>query len=283
MNISTLEHIEPTAIVSTFNSAFSDYFVPLRLTLEQLETKIKADKIALNYSVGVFDHGELVAFILHGRDFLDGRQTVYNGGTGVIPDKRGMGLVKQMYNFLFPKLKENRVEVLYLEVISKNTQAIKSYERSGFKIVRKLACYRGEIKHLNIATRSDVEIKELNVYNWELMKSFWDFTPTWQNAAHVLEGMKEENISIGAYIHSCLVAYVIYNPSSKRIQQIAVDKKYRRKNIGTYLIKRLTEQDERLMSIINVEKTSVPIHLFLSKIGLEHFLDQYEMKLDFYK
>lgn len=284
MNIDTLERIEPIAILDAFNLAFSDYFVPLQLTSEQLEAKIKADKIDLSYSVGVFDERKrLIAFMLHGIDMVNEKKTIYNGGTGVIPEKRGLGLAKEMYKFILPTLKENGVDLLCLEVISENIQAIKSYERSGFAIERELTCYKGQIKELHVPMNLDMEIKELKKYDWLLMKSFWDFLPTWQNSIHVLDEIMGENIAIGAYIQSLLVGYLIYNPKSRRMQQIAVAKGFRQRNIGALLVKKLSEEHGTFLSVINVDKTSLPINQFLYKIGLEHFLNQHEMKLEFSK
>jgi len=281
MEIKTLAGIDHKDILNAFNNSFSDYFIPFKLTEEQLKSKMLADKTDLNLSVGVFEKGKLIAFILHGFDSVNNENVVYNGGTGVIPQKRGFGLTKQMYLFMLPILAKKRINKLILEVISENTQAIKSYKKSGFRIKRELICYQGIIEDLK--TSIDIEIKELQNYNWKLMESFWDINPTWQNSRNVINESKHNIISWGAYSNKQLIGYVIYNPTHKRIQQIAVSKNFRKKRIASTLILELAETYGNTVSIINVDKSSKNVNAFFKKIGLENNLQQLEMELNLNK
>lgn len=275
--IKTLEGIGISKILKVFNEAFSDYFIPFRLSKDQLAQKMLVDQTDLSLSVGVFEKEELIAFILHGIDTINEEKVVYNGGTGVIPEKRGAGLSKQMYRFILPLLAKKGVNSLMLEVISNNIQAIKSYEQSGFETIRKLLCYKGEV---SVSSKNNnVLIKELQGYNWQLMESFWDIYPTWQNAQSAVNKVKRTNISLGAYIGNRLVAYVIYNPNNQRIHQIAVHKDFRRRGIASTLIFQLVNVHGHTISIINVDKNSTPVNTFLKAIGLEVNLEQLEMKL----
>jgi len=277
MEIKTLKGLNNNDILNVFNLSFSDYFIPFHLTQEQLTLKLLAENIDLELSVGVFEKGKLIAFILHGINNINGHKIIYNGGTGVVPNKRGQGLTKQMYHFILPILKEKGITNLFLEVISKNIQAIKSYEKSGYKTVRKLICYKGHLKTLKI--NNDLEIKKINNYNWNLMESFWDISPTWQNSKNTVNALKDENVSIGAYLQNQLIGYIIYNPNNKRLQQIAIDKKIRENRVASTLIHGLTVEFGNSLSIINVDKSYKPINLFFEKIGLKNFLEQIEMKL----
>lgn len=167
MEIKALKGINNKRILKVFNDSFSNYFVQFKLTEEQLYSKIISDKIDLNLSVGTFENGKLIAFILHGFDTIDNHKVIYNGGTGVIPEKRGSGLTTQMYLFILPILEKSGVNKIILEVISKNIQAIKSYEKSGFKALRELDFYKGNFNFQK--ANKDVEIKELQSYPWKLM------------------------------------------------------------------------------------------------------------------
>lgn len=277
MKIKTLVGIDKKDILNVFNESFSDYFIPFKLSEEQLTSKMLADKTDLNLSVGVFENGNLIAFILHGFDKINNEKVIYNGGTGVIPKKRGSGLTKQMYLFILPVLKENGINKLLLEVITENIQAINSYEKSGYKIERELLCYKGEVSISN--TNNNLEIKKLQDYNWDSMESFWDIYPTWQNSKNVINELKYNNISLGAYFENQLVGYVIYNPNNKRIQQIAVSKGFRQRKIASTLVFELIETYGNLFSIINVDKSSKCVNTFLEKIGFVKNLEQLEMKL----
>lgn len=96
MEIRNLEQVKKSEILEAFNKSFSDYFVPFKLTEEPLEKKMVTDKIDLKLSVGIFEDKKLIAFILHGFDVIDNQKIIYNRGTGVIPEKRGFGLTKNL-------------------------------------------------------------------------------------------------------------------------------------------------------------------------------------------
>jgi ribosomal protein S18 acetylase RimI-like enzyme len=277
MQIKTLKGITEEVIVNTFNLSFSDYFIPFHLTLEQLSSKMKADKINLDLSVGVVEDEKLIAFILHGMDFVNGEKVIYNGGTGVIPEKRGKGLTKQMYEFILPLLKKQKIDYLLLEVISENIQAIKSYQKAGYKTQRELKCYKGQVNITNKSSK--VEIKKTLDYDWKIFQTFWDSTPTWQNSIHVLNKLQASNELIGAYIQGKLVAYLIYNPKNKRTHQIAVNKNFRQRKIASTLVDFVAQKQGSNLSIINVDKSAKSFHEFLLKIGLEESVEQIEMKL----
>ncbi len=84
---------------------------------------------------------------------------------------------------------------------------------------------------------------------------------------------------MGAYIKNKLVGYVIYNPKNKRLQQIAINKNFKRRKIASTLMSKLIEDYGATVSIINLDKSSKPIDAFLQKIGFEKNLEQLEMKL----
>lgn len=277
MELKTLESIDVKSILNAFNDAFSDYFVPFKLTEEQLTSKMILDKVDLALSVGVFEDGDLIAFILHGFDNVNNQKVAYNGGTGVIPKKRGSGLTKKMYHFILPILQKKGTDRIVLEVIDKNIQAIKSYKKSGFTTTRELICYRGSFELQK--TNKDIKLKKLQNYQWEYMKSFWDIRPTWQNSNNLLSKLKHNNISLGAYFKNELVGYAIYNPFGKQIQQIAVNRNYRRKGIASTLLSELKRRCGNTFSVINIDKKSEDTVKFFSSIGFENYLEQLEMEL----
>jgi len=277
MEIKTLESIHKKSILNAFNESFADYFIPFKLTEKQLTSKMVSDKINLSLSVGAFDNGKLIAFILHGFDKINNQKVLYNGGTGVIPEKRGFGLTKKMYHFILPILEKRGVNKIILEVIDKNIQAIKSYEKSGFTITRELVCCKGRFEFER--TNKDITIKKLEDYKWEHLESFWDIQPTWQNSNKVLDDLKPNNISLGAYVNNKLVGYVIFNSLNQRIQQIAIAKVYRRKGIASTLLSELKSQNENNFSVINVDKKSESSVEFFNSVGLKIYLEQQEMKL----
>ena len=181
-----------------------------------------------------------------------------------------------MYDFILPTLKERHINTLVLEVISKNIQAIKSYKRSGYSLVRGLLCYRGTLKSLPI--NEELEIKIIDQYDWNKMVSFWDFSPTAQNSKLSINKLRSTVQLSGAFHENQMVGYMIYNPKSQRLQQIAVMKNFRKKRVASTLIQKLSAEYGTSLVVINVDKGNQPINDFFEKIGLACFIEQVEMK-----
>lgn len=275
--LKTLENITTEKLLEVFNLSFSDYVVPFCLTKEQLEDKIKSDSIKLEFSVGAFEDDQLIAFILHGYDTIDNLKIVYNAGTGVVPVKRGNKLTAKLYEFVLPILHENDIDKLLLEVITTNEPAIKTYKNIGFKIIREFNCYKGSLNTTN--TNNDFEIRELEAYDWQKLHSFWDLKPSWQNSVTAVEKLKKTNISIGIYDGEKLLGYTIFNPEIKRIHQLSVDKNYRRKGVGRQLLAQIATNYGKDISATNIDNTSKETLKFFNDIGMNIFIQQYEMEL----
>ncbi|WP_223606537.1 GNAT family N-acetyltransferase [Chryseobacterium sp. OSA05B] len=278
MEIRSLENTSTEELLSVFNTSFSDYIVPFHLSLEQLELKITADKIDTKLSVGAFESEKLAGFILFAEKKENGKRVVYNAGTGVIQECRGQGLVRKMYNYRLPVFEERKTDVLILEVIEGNNPAIRAYENLGFKIVRKLLCFNGiiDLKEKN----PEIVIKELEAFQWEVFRSFWDVEPSWQSSIPVLDCILKDCRILGACKEGQFAGYAIYNPAVRKVYQIAVDKNYRNQGIGTQLFRAIREMaDGQPISANNVEDTSENTSAFLGHtIGLRNWVSQFEMK-----
>lgn len=277
ITLQTLENLPIEKLLEVFNLSFSDYLVPLRLTQEQLEDKIKNDSIKLEFSVGAFEDNQLVAFIVHGYDVIDNLKIVYNAGTGVIPTKRGNKLTRELYDYAFPILHEHGIDKVLLEVITTNEPAIRIYKNTGFKITRELDCFKGSINIAN--ANNEFQIREMGKYDWQKLRSFWDFQPSWQNNNTAVEKLQQSNISIGIYDGETLLGYTIFNPKIKRLHQLSVDKNYRKRGIGQQLLNHISTHFGSEISITNIDSTSKETLQFLSGVGLNVYVKQYEMEL----
>ncbi|MBL3550234.1 ribosomal protein S18 acetylase RimI-like enzyme [Chryseobacterium rhizosphaerae] len=278
MEFKTLKNTSVEELLSVFNLSFSDYIVPFHLTKEVLISKINAEKIDFNLSVGAFESDQLVGFILNAEKTEDNQRIIYNAGTGVVPESRGKGLVRKMYDFILPLLKDRKVDTLLLEVIDGNKQAIRTYENLGFTMVRRLLCFNGNINLQQ--TDSNIVIKELEEFQWDNLRSFWDIEPSWQGSVFVLEDMRKDCIVLGAYKDEKLAGYAFYNPAARKIYQIAVDKNHRRQGIATRLFEAIKEKNNgEAVSLNNVDEVSESTCHFLNeRIGLKNWVSQFEMK-----
>ncbi|REC77165.1 GNAT family N-acetyltransferase [Chryseobacterium elymi] len=278
MEFKTLANITVDELLSVFNHSFSDYVVPFHLTKEVLISKIAAEKLNMSLSAGAFEEGKLVGFILQSEKNENGEKIIYNGGTGVVPASRGKGLVRKMYDFIIPVLKERNANTLLLEVIEGNHNAIRAYENLGFTIVRRLLCFNGSIQQGK--ENDEIAIRELKDFQWDVLCSFWDVEPSWQGSVFVLKPMPENYLTLGAYDENTLVGYIVYNPAAKKIYQFAVDKNYRNQGIGTKLFNAIKEKNGgQAIALNNVDDSSENTSRFLSeRIGLNNWLSQFEMK-----
>ena len=276
MTIQTLSGIGLERITDAFNRAFSDYFVPMHLSSEQLRGKMDSEGVDLGFSAGAFDGDQLAGLILHGVDTLNSEKTAYNAGTGVVPGHRGHGLTARLYDFILPVLKEHGFSTIQLEVIQNNAPAIRSYEKVGFAITNELPCYKGKLA-LEKPGRA-WQVTEIQAYDWPLFRSFWDWPPSWQNACAALDRLKVTNKAFGVFDRERLAGYLILNPQTKRIQQFAVDRQYRRQGVATALFGYVAEHVGKEVTLINLDGRAAVTLAFLQKIGLTEFLRQYEMK-----
>jgi ribosomal protein S18 acetylase RimI-like enzyme len=277
LHFRTLKDIAPDTLLEVFNASFADYIVPLQLTRDQLERKLLGDAVDPDVSAGAFEGDDMVGFILHGVNMVNGVPAVYNAGTGVKPAFRGQQATGGMYRFILPELKARGIAMALLEVIDSNIPAIKSYKAVGYTIRRELLCFKGMPQLPE--RKPGVVVKELQAPDWACLQTFRDWEPSWQNADTALQNMGKAHPTIGIYENERVVAYANYNPQNNRIAQIAVDRSFRGKGLATELFRYIYQAQQMPCSIINVDAGAGETIRFLKSIGLEHYITQYEMEL----
>ena len=122
-----------------FSMAFSDYVIPFALTETQFRNHLNLNAVDLCRSVGCFEGDAMIGFSLNGFGEWDGKRTVYDAGTGVIPSYRRRGVSHRMFRYLLPYFKKSGFQNFLLEVITTNTAAVRLYEGLGFQSRRDLA------------------------------------------------------------------------------------------------------------------------------------------------
>ncbi|MDV7695798.1 GNAT family N-acetyltransferase [Chryseobacterium soli] len=276
MEIRNLKGTSVEELVAVFNRSFSDYIVPFRLTVEQLKSKITAEDIKPELSLGVFESGKIVGFMLHGLRNNMAVPTVYNAGTGVIPEYRGKGLVGAMYEELLPHLQELHIKKMILEVIQENKPAVRAYEKIGYTVSRKLDCFSGKLNILK--SSKEVTVQSVSEFQWDTFMSFWDILPSWQNTVHTIENCNNLCSTVVAHMDNVPVGYVIFNSESGKIHQFAVSADYRRMGIGSSLFEWInTARKGQEVYVYNIDHDSASSLGFLRKMGLSEKVVQFEM------
>jgi ribosomal protein S18 acetylase RimI-like enzyme len=278
LEFKTMEDISLTELTQTFNSAFSDYLVKLQFSESQMLQKLKSENIQLSMSYGAYEKNKLVGFILNAFDSYYYPKSIYNAGTGVIPEFRGLRIIEQLYSYAIKELVTKGFVNHQLEVAIENEKAKKVYEKTGFKIYRDLACYKGKsIQTIN----STFEVRKLNTINLKEVNQFWNYNPTWQNDSPTINRMIERLTVLAAEINSSIIGYCIFNKDSGRIHQLAVKKEWRNKGVGRSLINRIvSEGHDDELTILNIDKRDLETNQFLTNLGFTAYVDQYEMKLE---
>ncbi|WP_284653301.1 GNAT family N-acetyltransferase [Flavobacterium terrisoli] len=277
MRIRTLNGIDPTLVMEAFNKGFSDYSVPVQMTAEQWAYKMRSENVQWNLSVGAFDEDQLVGFILHGNKTRNGQQWVYNGGTAVIPSHRGQRLTQKMYDYILPILREQSVSKILLEVIDTNEPAITTYQAIGFKNTRRLLCFKGHYQAKILS--NNYEIRTLATLDWAVLKTFGEVTPSWQNDIEAVELIRPQIKALGIFRDNILVGYLIYNPVSNKIFQLAIAKEQRQKGLASALLQYAFGETDKPLILTNIEDTATVTINCLNHFGLEHFITQNEMAL----
>ena len=80
-----------------FVEAFSDYSRPFEFNERQFRNHIVLNAVDLSRSVGCFRGDELIGFSLNGFGRWEGKSTVYDAGTAVIPSQRRLGASEAMF------------------------------------------------------------------------------------------------------------------------------------------------------------------------------------------
>ncbi|WMJ83680.1 GNAT family N-acetyltransferase [Oscillospiraceae bacterium LTW-04] len=273
-----LDNVDIETIYKTFLSAFNDYTVAVNLPYLQFKHMLKRKGYNPQISVGAFEHNQLVGFVLNGYRNWNGKTTAYDLGTGVIANFRKQGITTNLLQIAKKQFYDAGIEQYLLEVITSNTAAVQLYKKSGFTVQREFQCY--ELERADHTQGALYTVDHVSKLDWEQVKDFWDFKPSWQNSIESVEALSENFIYSIVCKNNTIVGYGIIDKETGDIPQIAVNKSWRQKGIGSSLIADLLQNtDAHKIKLLNVQCQSDSIKHFLFKIGFKYSVRQYEMLL----
>ena len=262
-------------LYNCFLAAFSDYLVDMQMSREQFEHRIARDGVRLEISAGAFDKEKMIGFYMNGADLWQGKQTAYDAGTGVIPDRRGEGVSKELFAFMVPRLKDAGIAQYLLEVLSENDRAVALYRKLGFVETRVLTVLRSNEAPKSFDASPGVSIRHVEKPDWTLFESFWDGYPSWQNSSAAVERVANERGILGAYMDGNCVGYgVVFRPS-ENLMQLAVSREHRRKGIGSRLLAALSPNEA--LKVNNIDENLTGTLAFFEANNFKIVLKQYEM------
>lgn len=278
MEYKNLQNIQIEKLHKTFLDAFSDYTVNMDLSVDKFNSNLKRKGFSPEISIGAFENGNLVGFILNGLRNINGKLIAYDIGTGVKIDFRRQKITTNMFVYVKKILKDKKIDKYILEVITTNISALNFYKKEGFRIKRKFNCFELNKKKFNFYYKYKVE----NLENLDLkpLSVFWDFTPSWQNSIDSINNISKDFVYSVVYSNKEIVSYGIINKNTGDIPEIAVNKNFRNQNIGISILSNLIENtNSNIITINNIDDKSTITMNFLTKLGFENTVSQYEMIL----
>lgn len=266
-------------IHKAFTLAFSDYEVPLNITLQAFEAFLTRRGYNPSFSVGAFEDDKLVGFILNGLRSWNNILTVYDTGTGVIPEYRKRGITTMMLQLINETLVERNITCYLLEVIKTNKPAFDLYKKHGFEITRELSCFQTEKNNLKLQSSYQLKHMKPNEMPWDNIIRFWDFTPTWQNSIDSILSSSPNSLHYSTVmLEDEVIGYGIIDVNNGNIPQLAVHKAYRNQGVGRSLLNDmlLNTKSEKL-SLTNVDNSCKSMLSVLYHYDFQYTVGQYEM------
>ncbi|MFD0713175.1 GNAT family N-acetyltransferase [Paenibacillus sp. GCM10027626] len=279
MIIKSLEDIKLQKFATCFNEAFSDYIIPFHVSADYLADKFAGAGVNYHLSFGAFDQDKQIAFIMHGIGDRNGEKTAYNSATGVVPLYRGRRLVGQIYHHAFPILKEHHVQKCLLEVIQTNEKAIKAYSALGFQIKRELVCLKGCVD-LNLPAdhrHESIIVVRPDEFDWKSAHSYWNFEPSWEQSVHAILRNPHLYDVITIREDNKVYGYAVVKSANGAVLQFGVLHEKRNQGYGYSLFQWIGKRHSTV-TVNNVDKRDAESIRFLGRIGLNVYIEQYEME-----
>lgn len=276
--------VDFSRVIKTFDEAFADYHLKSKTSCERwLYNRCVKNGVAFDCSVGAFEGDRLVGITLVGLDDWQGTPAAFDVATGIIPDFRGSGLARRMFDHAVPRLKERGVRKFLLEVLQVNLPAISAYRKTGFEITREFDCY--ELPLSEWKAPKDPPSWQVRPIDRELVwtfRSLVDWHPSWENSYTSIRRIPDTLLSYGAFDGPDCVGEIAYYPLLNWIVSLVVRSPERRKGIATALLAYLLTQldpAQEAVRLIDVDHSDGVMAAFLQGHGFRVFTTQYEMAL----
>lgn len=287
MEYRSLTGVPTECIHEAFLQAFSDYQVPMKMSLKSFERLLRRNGFRPELSAGAFADGSLVGLVLNGMRPRDGVWAIYDTGTGVAPAYRGAGVGDGLLKYVNELCAKSRIDMYVLEVIQSNERAVNLYKKQGFRMNRELNCYslRGRPEKEAVASSAGAgygwQLRRTKVpdeVRWEFMRSFWDYSPSWQNSVEAACAVPDSFVCTLAECEGEPVGYGLADQRNGDIVQLAVARPFRRRGVATSILRDLQDGTQGSgMTALNVDARDEGLNAFLRQRGFRVYVTQYEM------
>ncbi|MGB4984193.1 MAG: GNAT family N-acetyltransferase [Erysipelotrichaceae bacterium] len=270
-NYQSLKNVDYDDIVECFNLAFSDYYVPMQLTKEQLQMHFLLSGVDINLSYGAFIDNQMIGFIFNSSNIFNGEKVVFDVGTGVVPLHRGNKVFTNLFKYMQKELAKNHIHKYYLEVLQQNDKAISSYKKQGFNVTRHFvvlnASYDDKAK-----TNNNIVYVEFNQFDFNDITHCINIKPSYEHSINVLKA--NPNFYDISYIKkdNMITAYCVYSKVNGSIVQFGYSNIIDMADIVEALLKRFKN-----ITIKNIDIIYTDLLTMLNDIGFKEVCKQFEM------
>ena len=272
---------------ATMVEAFADYQVDMSyMTSERSRLRNLKSGVRYDCSVGAFDGDKLMGVTFVGLDDWQGQKAAFDAGTGIVPDYRGQGIAKAMFEFTLPVLRDRGVSKFLLEVLQSNKAAIRAYTKTGFNISREFACYDlmpGSFVAENLADGA-FEVRGISKEEVQAFSTQVDWQPSWENSFSGMDRIEDELVKLGAFSGGQCVGILVFYPLLRWIMSLVVTREFRRQAVASTLIKALMADLPKSVDVVkinNIDFSDSAMLTLFEKAGAEHVIDQFEMEYAF--
>jgi ribosomal protein S18 acetylase RimI-like enzyme len=269
--------------ISLWNESWKEYFSDMTMDLNRFLQKIAGEGISLEHSVVAVYEGKPAGFVLNSFRTINGKKYVWNGGTAIAPDYRGLGVGKKLISACLNIYEEENVEIARLEAIKENEKAINLYKKMGYETFEELTflLHEGSVPSFN-EVNPDLQVEVVGMHDIQSL-SFYEPLTAWQTQFASLKdfscviaanngnpvgyavykkGYKETGELSGIVLYQCMIKPECEVDATANLINHAFD-------LGEKSIKRIT---------MNVPKKDNELNRLLTGAGFKPFVEQVHME-----
>ncbi|MBO6891206.1 MAG: GNAT family N-acetyltransferase [Roseibium sp.] len=282
LQIADCRDIAPERLCFAVNDTFSDYVVPLTMTESQFVDFQRQRGFSPEHSFVALDGDRIAGFWFSSEPLKSYGNRGYTLSVGTSPQFRRQGISRHLFLAVSKALNVAGASGMQLEVVTSNPNAVATYEAFGFDKIRNLGVFKLPKRNVktpeNQADGVRIEVAENLPSDTE---DFFDALPTPQNSRAAVDGLKPNTCIVLAKWDDSLIGWgAVYADGA--VAQIAVRRDMRRQGVGRLLLAELANQisSDQFM-FVNVDENAASLNGFLTRVGAEQVLSQFEMQKTF--